>query len=96
MLDASSRLLNVARSSAAASQVMDTKGQKMVSRDFVPEGRVRQTIKDARLMLEQARKIGQELPLLTVHATVLEACLHHGEGERDNSIVIEEIRRCIR
>jgi 3-hydroxyisobutyrate dehydrogenase-like beta-hydroxyacid dehydrogenase len=85
--------LDVARSSAAASQVMDTKGPKMVTRDFAPEGRVRQTLKDARLMIEQARKIGQELPLLAVHAAVLEACLRHGEGERDNSIVIEEIRR---
>ena len=54
---------------------------------------MRQTLKDARLMVEQARKIGQELPLLAVHAAVLEACLRHGEGERDNSIVIEEIRR---
>jgi 3-hydroxyisobutyrate dehydrogenase-like beta-hydroxyacid dehydrogenase len=85
--------LDVARSSAAASQVMDTKGPKMVTGDFAPEGRVRQTLKDARLMIAQARKIGQELPLLAVHATVLEACLRHGEGERDNSIVIEEIRR---
>jgi 3-hydroxyisobutyrate dehydrogenase-like beta-hydroxyacid dehydrogenase len=85
--------LDVARSSAAASQVMDTKGPKMVTRDFAPEGRVRQTLKDARLMIEQARKIGQELPLLAVHAAVLEACLRHGEGERDNSIVIEEVRR---
>ena len=30
--------LNVARSSAAASQVMDTKGQKMISGDFAPQG----------------------------------------------------------
>jgi 3-hydroxyisobutyrate dehydrogenase-like beta-hydroxyacid dehydrogenase len=85
--------LDVARSSAAASQVMDTKGPKMVARDFGPEGRVRQTLKDARLMIAQAHKIGQELPLLAVHAAVLEACLNRGEGERDNSIVIEEIRR---
>jgi 3-hydroxyisobutyrate dehydrogenase-like beta-hydroxyacid dehydrogenase len=85
--------LDVARSSAAASQVMDTKGPKMVARDFAPEGRVRQTLKDARLMIAQARKIGRELPLLAVHAAVLEACQRHGEGERDNSIVIEEIRR---
>ena len=85
--------LEVARASAAASQVMDTKGPKMVAGDFSPEGRVRQTLKDAHLMLDQARKIGQELPLIAVHATVLEACVRHGEGERDNSIVIEEIRR---
>ena len=36
--------LDVARASAAASQVMDTKGPKMVAGNFVPEGRVRQTL----------------------------------------------------
>ena len=85
--------LQVARASAAASQVMDTKGPKMVDGDFTPEGRVRQTLKDAQLMMDQAHKLGQELPLLKVHAAVLEACVRHGESERDNSIVIEEIRR---
>ena len=85
--------LDVARASAAASQVMDTKGPKMVAGNFVPEGRVRQTLKDTQLMLAQARKTGQELPLLSVHAEVLQACVDHGESERDNSIVIEEIRR---
>jgi 3-hydroxyisobutyrate dehydrogenase-like beta-hydroxyacid dehydrogenase len=85
--------LKVARSSAAASQVMDTKGPKMIASDFTPEGRVRQTLKDAHLMLDQARKAGQQLPLLSVHADVLEACKIHGEGDQDNSIVIEEIRR---
>jgi 3-hydroxyisobutyrate dehydrogenase len=85
--------LEVARASAAASQVMDTKGPKMVAGDFSPEGRVRQTLKDANLMLDQARAVGQELPLLEVHAAVLEACVGHGEGEKDNSIVIEEVRR---
>ncbi|HEV2624227.1 MAG TPA: NAD(P)-dependent oxidoreductase [Xanthobacteraceae bacterium] len=85
--------LQVARASAAASQVMDTKGPKMVAGDFTAEGRVRQTLKDARLMIEQAAKVGQELPLLAVHTAVLEACIRHGDGEMDNSIVIEEIRR---
>ncbi len=85
--------LNVARSSAAASQVMDTKGPKMIAGEFSPEGRVRQSLKDAQLMLDQARKKGQKLPLLEIHADVLEACMRHGEGEHDNSIVIEEIRR---
>jgi putative dehydrogenase len=85
--------LNVARGSAAYSQIMDIKGDRMVRRAFEPEGRARQTLKDAQLMLEQARVVGQELPLLKVHADVLEACLRAGEGELDNSVVIEEIRR---
>jgi putative dehydrogenase len=85
--------LNVARGSAAYSQIMDVKGDRMVRRAFEPEGRVRQTLKDVQLMLEQARAVGQELPLLKVHADVLEACLRAGEGELDNSVIVEEIRR---
>lgn len=85
--------LAVARASAAASQVMDTKGPKMVAGNFTPEGRVKQTLKDAHLMLDQAGKAGQQLPLLSVHAEILDACLKHGEGDEDNSIVIAEIRR---
>jgi 3-hydroxyisobutyrate dehydrogenase-like beta-hydroxyacid dehydrogenase len=85
--------LDVARRSAAASQVMDTKGPKMIFGDFAPEGRVRQTLKDTQLMLDQARKAGQQLPLLQIHADVLQACVRHGDSEQDNSIVIEEIRR---
>jgi len=85
--------LKVARETAAASQVMDTKGPKMIAGEFSPEGRVRQSLKDAHLMLDQARKASQKLPLLEIHVQVLEACVAHGEAERDNSIVIEEIRR---
>jgi 3-hydroxyisobutyrate dehydrogenase-like beta-hydroxyacid dehydrogenase len=85
--------LQVARNSAAASQIMDSKGAKMINGDFAPEGRVRQSLKDTHLILDQARKASQKLPLLEVYAEVLEACMRHGEGEQDNSIVIKEIRR---
>jgi len=85
--------LKVARGSAAYSQVMDVKALKMIRREFVPEGRVTQHLKDVHLMLEQAERVGQQLPLLQVHADVLEACVRQGEGEHDNSIVINEIRR---
>jgi hypothetical protein len=33
------------------------------------------------------------MPLATLNAEVLQACLTRGEGEQDNSAVIEEIRR---
>jgi 3-hydroxyisobutyrate dehydrogenase-like beta-hydroxyacid dehydrogenase len=85
--------LEVARKSAAYSQVMDTKGPKMVRGDFAPEGRVRQTLKDVHLMLEQARAAGQRLPALEVHEDILSACVRQGEADLDNSRVIEEIRR---
>jgi putative dehydrogenase len=83
----------VARGSAAYSQVMDTKGGKMVSRDFTPHGRAAQALKDVRLMLAQAARADQQLPACEVAAAVLESCVRHGEGEKDSTVIVEEIRR---
>ena len=85
--------LAVAQGSASYSQVMDTKGLKMVRGDFSPEGRARQTLKDCHIMLDQAAALGQKLSLLEVHADVLEACVRAGEGELDNSVIVKEVRR---
>lgn len=85
--------LDVARGSASYSRVMETKGPKMVHGDFSPEGRVKQTLKDVRLMLDQAASVGQKLSMLEVHADMLEACVRAGESDLDNSAVIREVRR---
>lgn len=85
--------LTVAKGAASYSQVMETKGPKMLARDFTPEGRVKQTLKDVHMMLDQGKQLGQQLPTLQVHCDVLEACVRAGEAERDNSIIVEEIRR---
>ncbi len=85
--------LDVARGSASYSQVMETKGPKMVRGDFSPEGRTKQTLKDVHLMLDQAASVGQKLAMLELHADVLEACVRAGEADMDNSIIIKEVRR---
>jgi len=85
--------LEVAKGSASYSQVMETKGHKMVRSDFSPEGRVKQTLKDAHMMLDQGAAIGQPLKSLQVHADTLEACVKAGEAELDNSAIIKEVRR---
>ena len=85
--------LEVARGSASYSQVMDTKGPKMVRGDFSPEGRAKQTLKDVHLMLGQAMVLGQKLDTLEVHEDVLQACMRAGEADMDNSVIIREVRR---
>jgi 3-hydroxyisobutyrate dehydrogenase-like beta-hydroxyacid dehydrogenase len=85
--------LEVARGSASYSQVMETKGAKMVRGDFAPEWRARQTLKDVHLMLKQAKAAGQTLKALELHAEVLEACVKAGEADLDNSVIINEVRR---
>jgi 3-hydroxyisobutyrate dehydrogenase-like beta-hydroxyacid dehydrogenase len=85
--------LPVAKGSASYSQVMETKGPKMLAADFSPEGRAKQTLKDVRLMLDQAARYGQKLSMLEIHADILESCVRAGEAELDNSVVIKEVRR---
>jgi 3-hydroxyisobutyrate dehydrogenase-like beta-hydroxyacid dehydrogenase len=45
------------------------------------------------MILSEARRRGQQLPFAALLVEVLEACERHGDGERDNAITIEEIRR---
>jgi len=85
--------LPVAKGSASYSQVMETKGPKMLRGDFSPEGRAKQTLKDVHLMLDQAASVGQKLSMLEVHADILEACVRAGEADLDNSVIIKEVRR---
>lgn len=86
--------LDVARRSAAYSQVMDIKGPLMARREYrKPLSRVDQSLKDFHLMLEQAHALGQELPFATVYAKMLENCVEHGEGEWDNAAIAEAIVR---
>ena len=86
--------LEVARGSAAYSQVMDVKGALMARREYRnPQSRVDQSLKDFRLMLDQAHAAGQELPFSSLYALMLEECMQHGEGEWDNAAIAEAIAR---
>jgi 3-hydroxyisobutyrate dehydrogenase-like beta-hydroxyacid dehydrogenase len=87
------RFLEVARGSAAHSQVMDIKGDKMAEGDFTPQGRIAQSFKDFSLILESAAAAGQQLPLATVYQDLMRDCLAAGEGDWDNGAVIQAIRR---
>ena len=58
-----------------------------------PQSRVDQSLKDFRLMLDQARAAGQELPFASVYARMLEDCMQHGEAEWDNAAIAEAIAR---
>jgi 3-hydroxyisobutyrate dehydrogenase-like beta-hydroxyacid dehydrogenase len=72
---------------------MDVKGAKMIRGEFAAEGRITQHLKDVHLMLEQAERIKQQLPMLEVHADVLKPACGRAKADLDNSAVIKEIRR---
>jgi len=85
--------LEVLRSGAAYSTVMDIKGAKMISGDFAPQARLSQHLKDVRLMLAAAERTGIELPLSSLHRELLERAEAAGYGELDNSAVIRAFDR---
>lgn len=85
--------LVAARQSAAYSRVMDTKGEKMLSRDFRPQSHIAQTLKDAELILHEARQCGLHLAMTEAQANLLRAAIALEGPECDSSAVIEAIRR---
>jgi 3-hydroxyisobutyrate dehydrogenase-like beta-hydroxyacid dehydrogenase len=85
--------LAVLRESAAYSRVMDTKGEKMLTRDFRPQSHISQTLKDAELILEEARRRGLVLPLTTVQTGLLRTAIALEGPDSDSAAVIQAIRR---
>ena len=88
------RMLQVAKGSAAYSQVMDVKGPLWTEDRFLPPmSRVDQSLKDFTLMREIAQRVGQPLPFASLYAELMRDCVAHAEADCDNAIVINAIRR---
>jgi len=85
--------LAAARQSAAYSRVMDSKGEKMLTRDYRPQSHIAQTLKDAELIIEEAGRCGMHLPLTATQAELLRAAIALEGPDRDSAAVIEAIRR---
>ncbi len=81
--------LEILGQTPAASAVMDTKGPKMVCRDWQPEARLSQHQKDVRLILALAEKQKSPTPLCRVHRELLEHAERLGFGDADNSAIFE-------
>lgn len=84
--------LATARQSAAYSRVMDSKGPKMLARDFAPQSRIAQTLKDAELILREADRHGLRLPMTATQAELLRAAIALEGPDSDSAAVIEAIR----
>lgn len=86
------RALEILKAGPAYSRAMDVKGQKMLSRDFAPEARLAQHLKDVRIILETGRSVNARLPLSGIHERLLEEAVERGMAAWDNSAVIELFR----
>ena len=83
------RTLEVLQASPAYSKAMDTKGLKMIARDYAPQARLSQHLKDVCLIRQLASAKGASVPLSTVHETLLRKASERGFAQADNSAVIE-------
>jgi 3-hydroxyisobutyrate dehydrogenase-like beta-hydroxyacid dehydrogenase len=79
--------LAVLQATPAYSRIMDSKGQKMVLRDYVPQARLAQHHKDVLLIRALARRHGASTPLSDIHEQLLAEAVALGLGDADNSAV---------
>lgn len=87
------QFLALVLASPASSGAAQAKGQMMVSGDFTPQSRIRQHLKDVRLMVDTAAASGLSLPLSQAHAALMQAAVEAGDGDLDNAAIIRELRR---
>ncbi|WP_395690084.1 NAD-binding protein [Nocardioides sp.] len=80
--------LSLVASSTAASSVAISKGPKFVSRDFGPESRLAQSLKDVQAMLTFADNAGQVLPVTRAVGALLEDAVADGFADDDSSAVL--------
>ena len=87
------RALDILKSGPAYSKAMDVKGRKMLARDFTPEARLAQHLKDVRLILKTGDATGARLPLSRLHEALLTEAAELGYGAEDNSAIIKVFAR---
>jgi 3-hydroxyisobutyrate dehydrogenase-like beta-hydroxyacid dehydrogenase len=87
------QLLGVLQDSAASSKTMVDKGPKMIRGEYGPEGHVRSSLKDSRLMIEQGQRVGAPMLVTSVYSQVLQAALEQGDGDRDTVAMFEVFRQ---
>jgi 3-hydroxyisobutyrate dehydrogenase-like beta-hydroxyacid dehydrogenase len=88
-------VLSVLQHSPASSRIMDSKGPKMLARDYSPQAHLAQHLKDVRLIRELAARRGASVPLTQTHQRLLEQAVERGWGQADNSALVEVYRAAL-
>jgi 3-hydroxyisobutyrate dehydrogenase-like beta-hydroxyacid dehydrogenase len=84
----SAAALEIMKASPAYATCMDTKGPKMLARDFTPQARLAQHHKDVQLIQQLATQSGASVPLTDVHKEILQRAIALGWGDADNSAIL--------
>lgn len=86
------KFLELVMATPAASAAAQAKGALMVNKDFRPQSRIRQHLKDVELMIVAAQSAGLELPLSELHRTLLQRAVAEGDGDLDNAAIVRQWR----
>jgi len=86
-------LLDILKDSAAASKMVDVRGPLMVEHRFDPQMKLDLFMKDFRLMLEEAQRLGVALPLTSLTQQICTATVAAGRGGEDLAALITTLER---
>jgi len=77
----------------AESRILQLHGERMVTRDFAPRGRMTVQLKDMRNALDTAAGMGFDVPITAALERLYADGVAHGDGELDHSGLFVELAR---
>jgi 3-hydroxyisobutyrate dehydrogenase-like beta-hydroxyacid dehydrogenase len=86
-------LLEILKDSAGASRMVDVRGPLMVEHRFQPQMKLELFLKDFRLMLEEAQRLGVALPLTSLTQQLCTATVAAGRGGEDLAVLITTLEQ---
>ncbi len=87
------RILEFLNGSGAASKMLEVRGPLMAGHRFEAQMKVDLFLKDFRLMLEEARRLGVALPLTSVARDLCAAASAAGHGSEDLAAIVTTLER---
>lgn len=64
----------------------------MIRGDYAREGQVESGYENSRLILEQGRRVGAPMPILSDFADIMQAAFEAGDGDRNTAALVEVFR----
>ena len=86
-------LLEILKTTAASSKMVEIRGPLMVSHDFEPQMKLDLFLKDFGLMLEEGRRLGVPLPLTSWAQQLSTATAAAGRGGEDLASIVTTLER---
>ena len=77
----------------ADSKILQTHGQRMIKKDFLPKGKTSTQLKDMNNILDSAKTLNLHLPISTLVKGMYNNLVNNGHGNEDHSSLYKEIER---